>query len=58
LAQVTAAGRRHVARNRSRRTAWLASRLAELSADDLDRLAGAADVLERLVAPPAHDEPS
>ncbi|HEX9467004.1 MAG TPA: MarR family transcriptional regulator [Acidimicrobiia bacterium] len=49
--QVTPAGRRSVMQNRSRRTAWLATRLQELVPDDLQRLAAAADVLERLVGP-------
>ncbi len=55
-AQITPAGRRHVAKNRSRRTAWLATRLEDLTKDELHRLAAAADVLERLVAP-QDDEP-
>ena len=46
---ITAAGHRHVMKNRSRRTAWLATRLQELSAQDVERLAAAAEVLERLV---------
>jgi DNA-binding MarR family transcriptional regulator len=50
-AQITPAGKRHVAKNRSRRTAWLATRLEDLTEDELQRLAAAADVLERLVAP-------
>jgi DNA-binding MarR family transcriptional regulator len=51
LAQVhiTPAGHRHVMKNRSLRTAWLATRLQELAADDVERLAAAAEVLERLV---------
>lgn len=48
--RVTTAGRRHIALARSRRSAWLAVRLNELSAGDLDCLAKAATVLERLVA--------
>lgn len=46
--EVTPAGRRHLAALRSRRTAWLASRLEELDPEDLARLAAAGDVLERL----------
>ena len=46
---ITAAGHRHVMQNRSRRTAWLATRLQDLPGADLARLAAAADVLERLV---------
>lgn len=45
----TAAGRRRVAQNRSRRTAWLAGRLTDLSPTDLAKLAAATDVLERLI---------
>jgi DNA-binding MarR family transcriptional regulator len=56
-AHVTPAGRRHVAQNRSRRNAWLATRLAEVSDDDLRRLAEAADVLERLLEPQEPSEP-
>jgi hypothetical protein len=43
--------------NRSRRTAWLATRLQERSADEIQRLAAAAEVLERLVGPAATDRP-
>lgn len=50
---ITPAGHRHVMQNRSRRTAWLATRLQELSADEIQRLAAAAEVLERLVGPAA-----
>jgi|KBSSwiStaDraftv2_1062776.scaffolds.fasta_scaffold1780379_1 DNA-binding MarR family transcriptional regulator len=45
----TGAGRRRVAQNRSRRTAWLAGRLTDLSPADLAKLAAATDVLERLI---------
>jgi DNA-binding MarR family transcriptional regulator len=54
---ITPAGHRHVMQNRSRRTAWLATRLQELSADEIQRLAAAAEVLERLVGPAATDRP-
>jgi DNA-binding MarR family transcriptional regulator len=47
--RISAAGRRLLAQNRSRRTAWLATRLEGLPAEDVDRLAVAADILERLV---------
>lgn len=53
---ITAAGRRHLERNRRRRTAWLATRLGELEPDDIARLVAAVDVLEGLTnaeAPPA-----
>lgn len=46
--EVTPAGRRHIAVARSRRTAWLATRLQELPAEDLARLADAGDVLQQL----------
>jgi DNA-binding MarR family transcriptional regulator len=41
-------GRELLERHRSRRNAWLATRLGELDDDDLARLAAATDVLERL----------
>ena len=47
--RVTPAGRRRVTQNRSRRTAWLAARLRDLSPADVEKLDAAADVLERLV---------
>jgi DNA-binding MarR family transcriptional regulator len=46
--QITAAGRKHVEAVKGRRTAWLTGRLAELSDDELGRLAAAADVLAKL----------
>jgi DNA-binding MarR family transcriptional regulator len=46
--QITAAGRKHVEAVKGRRTAWLTGRLAELSDDELGRLAAAADVLSKL----------
>ena len=45
---LSAAGREQVETNRSRRTAWLADRVAELSPEERDRLAAAVDVLEHL----------
>ena len=42
------AGHEQVDENRSRRTAWLADRVAELSPDERDRLAELVDVLEHL----------
>ncbi|MCB1015015.1 MAG: MarR family transcriptional regulator [Acidimicrobiales bacterium] len=48
---VTAAGRRHLDRSRRRRTAWLTTRLGELDAADVRRLADAIDVLEALTEP-------
>jgi DNA-binding MarR family transcriptional regulator len=49
---LTDAGRHHVEAVRTRRTAWLAARLAELPPGDLDRLVAAVDVLEHLTLPP------
>ncbi len=51
--RITAAGRRQLESIRTRRTAWLASRLAELSTDDVARLDAALAVLDGLVAPPS-----
>ncbi len=46
--ETSAAGRRHIAEARSRRAAWLALRLDDLPAEDLERLWAASGVLERL----------
>jgi DNA-binding MarR family transcriptional regulator len=48
--QVTPAGEEHLEATRTRRTAWLAARLQELSDQDLAALAAGAEVLDRLVA--------
>lgn len=48
---LTPAGRRRLEASRSRRTLWLAHRLAELSAEDRRRLGEALDVLEALSSP-------
>ncbi|MCU1458158.1 MAG: regulatory protein MarR [Actinomycetia bacterium] len=54
--EATDAGRQQIESNRTRRTAWLATRLEELDPEDLARLVAAADVLEQLtVAPPELD---
>ena len=45
---LTVAGRRLLDRNRSRKTAYLASRMRGLGAEDLDVLARAAALLERM----------
>jgi DNA-binding MarR family transcriptional regulator len=45
---LTAAGRRQLDTNRSRRTAWLADRLGALPVDDQARLADVVELLERL----------
>ncbi len=49
-AVLTAAGRRDLAAMRSKRDAWLATRLAALDADALDRLVDLIPVLEALTA--------
>lgn len=46
---LTAEGHRLLRRVRSRRTAWLAARLGELAADDLDAVAAAVEPLSRLL---------
>jgi DNA-binding MarR family transcriptional regulator len=48
---VTREGRRLLARNRSRKTAFLAQRLAALEDDERARLASAVGVLERILEP-------
>src|SRR5205823_9557018 len=45
---ITASGRRLLERNRSRKTAYLASRMRGLNAEELDVLARAAGLLERM----------
>jgi DNA-binding MarR family transcriptional regulator len=45
---VTAAGHKLTATNRSRRTAWLATQIRNLSDDDVACLTGAAEILDRL----------
>src|SRR5690606_38849179 len=58
LVSITAEGRRRLDRSRARRDAALAARLRQLSGRDLERLAGAIDVLETIAqTPPATDEP-
>lgn len=49
-AQLTAAGRRDLAEMRSRRDAWLATRLAALPTNDVDRLAALLPLLEAITA--------
>ena len=49
--ELSAAGRRQLDAGRTRRTAWLATRLRDLPAEDLARLEEAAAVLERLTVP-------
>ncbi|HXH57015.1 MarR family winged helix-turn-helix transcriptional regulator [Iamia sp.] len=49
-ARLTAAGRQDLAEMRSRRDAWLATRLAALPTNDVDRLAALLPLLEALTA--------
>jgi DNA-binding MarR family transcriptional regulator len=55
--EITAKGRKQLDANRTRRTAWLATRLHDLSADDLARLTAAAVILEDLAAAPVEPRP-
>jgi DNA-binding MarR family transcriptional regulator len=50
--KATAKGVRQLEANRARRTAWLDARLQALTGDEQQRLAGAVDVLEKLIAEP------
>ena len=52
LVSLTAAGHDLLVELRDRKTAWLATRLAQLPADELARLTDALDVLEHLPAAP------
>jgi DNA-binding MarR family transcriptional regulator len=54
--ELSPAGRRQLDTGRTRRTAWLATRLRELPPEDLARLHEAAAVLERLTRAPAPQE--
>lgn len=49
--EITSAGRKLLARNRSRKTAYLAKRLRALSADDAATLRKATAILDRLLEP-------
>ncbi len=49
LVAITDAGRAEVKETRRRRTAWLAGRLAELTPQERDTLAQAAEILRRVV---------
>jgi DNA-binding MarR family transcriptional regulator len=49
LVDLTDAGRAEVAETRGRRTAWLASRIADLRPDERVTLAQAVTILERMV---------
>jgi DNA-binding MarR family transcriptional regulator len=48
--QLSAQGRRTIDTYRSKRNAWLTEQLALLDDDEIDRIIGAVDVLERLTA--------
>ena len=50
--ELSPAGRRQLETGRTRRTAWLATRLRDLPPEDLARLEEAAGVLERLTSAP------
>lgn len=50
LVAITEAGRAEVKETRRRRTAWLAGRLSELTPQERDTLAEAAEILRRMVA--------
>ncbi|HEX2577372.1 MAG TPA: MarR family transcriptional regulator [Aquihabitans sp.] len=52
LVSLTADGEALLTDLRARKTAWLATRLAELPPEELGRLADALDVLEHLTSPP------
>ena len=51
---VTDSGAALLADLRARRTAWLATRLADLPAEEVARLTDALEVLEHLTSPPRH----
>lgn len=50
--QATAAGRKQLEQMRRRRTAWLAGQLKTLSPQELERLAAAAEVLDKITEAP------
>jgi DNA-binding MarR family transcriptional regulator len=56
--ELSAAGRRQLDAGRTRRTAWLATRLRDLPPEDLVRLEEAAAVLERLTSAPLPESTS
>lgn len=55
--RTTAKGRRRLEATKHARTAWLTARLAALDPEDLARLAGAVDVLDRLARAPSSEAP-
>jgi DNA-binding MarR family transcriptional regulator len=58
--QITAEGRRQLEASRSRKTAWLATRLRQLDPEDLARLTDVLDLFEQLTlaGPPAAARPA
>ena len=53
--EISAKGKRQLDVNRRRRVRWLASRLAELDAEEVATLEATLDVLDRLTAPVPED---
>ena len=51
--RITAAGRRRLEAIRTRRTAWLAEKLSDLTPQQVEALHDAVDVLEMLATPPS-----
>jgi DNA-binding MarR family transcriptional regulator len=51
LVAITAAGRRRIDARSARRNAWLAERLRTLEPADLEAVAKAADIIDRITAP-------
>ena len=58
LVSVTPAGVQLLEDHRAHKTAWLSTRLAELTDDEMSRLAAALDVLECLAEPPEPASPA
>jgi DNA-binding MarR family transcriptional regulator len=55
--RITARGRRQLEASRTRRTAWLATQLQNFSSEELELVAAALPVLERLTHAPAREAP-
>jgi DNA-binding MarR family transcriptional regulator len=56
--EISPSGRRQLDANRTRRTAWLASRARDLDPEEFDQLIAALDVLDKLAARPVEPETS
>jgi DNA-binding MarR family transcriptional regulator len=56
--RITAAGRRQLDENRSRRTSWLKAQLADLTDDERARLDAAVDVITKLTTVATEGAPS